>query len=162
MCWSWFGPVYRFIPTSVGNTYGFGRPRRNNPVHPHIRGEYLQNSMISPRLCGSSPHPWGILFRKRIHKRTVRFIPTSVGNTRQRTQESQGRTVHPHIRGEYEVAMMMTTSCCGSSPHPWGILSHTRHFIIASRSSHILEYSADRIRRVSRFIPTSVGNTDML
>ena len=73
-----------------------------------------------------------------------RFIPTSVGNTILRKTQQRVYTVHPHIRGEYEQGWISVMLATGSSPHPWGILLG-------------LAVALER----PRFIPTSVGNTDI-
>ena len=70
----------RFIPTPVGNAR---RPRANgSPVD------------------GSSPRPWGTLFRDPRAARRLRFIPTSVGNATMRPPPNPWPAVHPHARGE--------------------------------------------------------------
>ena len=71
----------RFIPTSVGNTLIVRLSQSVATVHPHIRGEYLPSSQEGCPLCGSSPHPWGILCSLGQRLFLMRFIPTSVGNT---------------------------------------------------------------------------------
>jgi len=65
-----------------------------------------------------------------------------VGNTQSLHPPCQSIAVHPHIRGEYKVQSASILSICGSSPHPWGI-RRVRAFLWV----------------LSRFIPTSVGNT---
>ena len=91
----------RFIPTSVGNTCRRTLRSSRHSVHPHIRGEYGRKVHESWKTSGSSPHPWGIRTIIRIKWHVLRFIPTSVGNTKYKQHLFQGCAVHPHIRGEY-------------------------------------------------------------
>ncbi len=135
----------RFIPTSVGNTFRSRFSRYTRAVHPHIRGEYCWRLATKVGMCGSSPHPWGILRMCKEEITRSRFIPTSVGNTTGRWQESSTGAVHPHIRGEYATSGLPSNLKYGSSPHPWGILP------IPNLSFQVL-----------RFIPTSVGNTHIV
>ena len=72
----------------------------------------------------------------------LRFIPTSVGNTIKSVSSLTASAVHPHKRGEHGCGATIAVCGAGSSPQAWG----TR---CASRSR----------ARLSRFIPTSVGNT---
>ncbi len=135
----------RFIPTCVGNTIG--------------------TSPAPPSYSGSSPHAWGIRRVNLMACRSRRFIPTCVGNTFRKIPGSflgirfiptcVGNTkpclrfffdftVHPHMRGEYNLpvsknlkAARFIPTCVGntrprgllpsfgggSSPHAWGIPS---------------------------------------
>ena len=72
----------------------------------------------------------------------ARFTPTYVGNTNAITIITPGFTVHPHIRGEYEVSRLNLISLTGSLPHTWGIL-----------------YGLTPLIYCQRFTPTYVGNT---
>ena len=92
----------RFIPTCVGNTTANYRVRtdaggssplawgirdsvstifQRRAVHPHLRGEYANETAARAENTGSSPLAWGI--RAWIVPRDFvsRFIPTCVGNT---------------------------------------------------------------------------------
>ena len=113
-------------------------------VHPHIRGEYESDAPIEIAHCGSSPHPWGIPLPEVEALGAMRFIPTSVGNTHQFRARLCNWPVHPHIRGEYVLSYVASSALSGSSPHPWGIQP--------GRVPHGL---------LGRFIPTSVGNTNL-
>ena len=132
----------RFIPTCVGNTSDFFPIDILLTVHPHVRGEYLQRRPHSWATGGSSPRAWGIqrgyirLWRK------TRFIPTCVGNTPTARWSCWASTVHPHVRGEYELHLNSIGRTTGSSPRAWGIRRGAR-----------------RDARPTRFIPTCVGNT---
>ena len=92
---------HRFIPTPVGNT-SCARPEScSTTVHPHARGEHIQQPVGKAGQHGSSPRPWGTrqIFLQRFNAR--RFIPTPVGNTCVMSSPYQNGTVHPHARGEH-------------------------------------------------------------
>ncbi len=74
-------PFPRFIPTPVGNTSMNPQNKRTRSVHPHTRGEHLMSALLRITQVGSSPHPWGTLFRSKNFPSWGRFIPTPVGNT---------------------------------------------------------------------------------
>ena len=71
----------RFIPTGVGNTGLFPGCPPGGPVHPHGRGEHSSAAMLSRCRPGSSPRAWGTLLVFLLRRKTIRFIPTGVGNT---------------------------------------------------------------------------------
>ena len=136
--------VDRFIPTSVGNTHPRDKLRLLKPVHPHVRGEHSASRRRVGRLNGSSPRPWGTQAEIERMTATLRFIPTSVGNTCRRPCLPCWRSVHPHVRGEHNATPSFGACSGGSSPRPWGTRWHS-----------------GRWRHSRRFIPTSVGNTTM-
>ncbi len=71
-----------------------------------------------------------------------RFIPTHVGNTRQRQEERHVLPVHPHACGEHFIIWDKDNSGNGSSPRMWGT-----------------QYARGAGKKSCRFIPTHVGNT---
>ncbi len=132
----------RFIPTPVGNTPPFTSPWSGWTVHPHARGEHSRGTRRKGINTGSSPRPWGTQDLEYLLMRQRRFIPTPVGNTLRYSATSYFRAVHPHARGEHEIAPDCRDYVDGSSPRPWG----TRPY----RQEHLV---------LGRFIPTPVGNT---
>ena len=98
--------------------------------------------MTADYCCGSSPHAWGIHKQGRCRPRSLRFIPTCVGNTTAKETRPVLQSVHPHVRGEYARWLSIWSSAAGSSPRAWGILGN----VILAVVRH-------------RFIPTCVGNT---
>ena len=132
----------RFIPTCVGNTSQRRRGYPDQPVHPHVRGEYPSQILPSGRWNGSSPRAWGIPHSVGSRGCRIRFIPTCVGNTLGLRLQGRKEAVHPHVRGEYSVLEVWKYPPAGSSPRAWGILRCT----------------VRTIARI-RFIPTCVGNT---
>ena len=92
--------VDRFIPTPVGNAPSGWSGQRRSTVHPHARGERLTSGEVAGLKAGSSPRPWGT-HHGHLHQLPVRrFIPTPVGNARQRRRGARRTSVHPHARGE--------------------------------------------------------------
>ena len=132
----------RFIPTYVGHTCATSRNLRNTSVHPHIRGAYGPLLPKLQRHFGSSPHTWGIRSAHLLQRFLGRFIPTYVGHTQRVGCSLLRPTVHPHIRGAYDVSARSRHRVCGSSPHTWGI-----RFVFRFPKSG------------KRFIPTYVGHT---
>ena len=74
-------PIFRFIPTRVGNTNPSYYGALVKTVHPHTGGEYACLPSFWNRHNGSSPHGWGIHLIPLVSDHNVRFIPTRVGNT---------------------------------------------------------------------------------
>ena len=103
----------------------------------------LQN--LQNPTSGSSPRAWGTRARTVTAKFKERFIPTGVGNTRQSVHSQTAKSVHPHGRGEHFQVITDSVVAFGSSPRAWGTL---------------LDFAITV--RLSRFIPTGVGNTLIL
>ena len=132
----------RFIPTRVGNTTSRCGVALSTTVHPHASGEHETKSQSAEKNAGSSPREWGTRTECHRENRSVRFIPTRVGNTITRRGKRQGVPVHPHASGEHPMIFVRLTNSVGSSPREWGTLQDF--------------WPANRDRR---FIPTRVGNT---
>ena len=132
----------RFIPTRAGNTFAETVTRLHLPVHPHSRGEHLNDIFGTPCIPGSSPLARGTHPRRRWLVRHLRFIPTRAGNTKWGNFKRRPMTVHPHSRGEHTGAPALTIFSSGSSPLARGTLIYP-----------IL------LCDFSRFIPTRAGNT---
>ena len=132
----------RFIPTCVGNTSPADARPSAASVHPHVRGEHGSGGNRPRCGSGSSPRAWGTQDRLDHVVGVRRFIPTCVGNTRCRASRRRWPPVHPHVRGEHSLSSRFTSASTGSSPRAWG--THDQ---------------VDVILRMSRFIPTCVGNT---
>ena len=94
---------------------------------------------------GSSPRAWGTPYDFAVNTKIDRFIPTGVGNTRWTFAGAGSATVHPHGRGEHNYCGYLGSTWAGSSPRAWGTL-----------------YSILSAMLPSRFIPTGVGNTDLI
>ena len=74
----------RFIPTCVGNTPSERLTSSPLAVHPHVRGEHGHGRDICALALGSSPRAWGTRTHAHEFAGLLRFIPTCVGNTRDR------------------------------------------------------------------------------
>ncbi len=107
--------VARFIPTPVGNTSMTNLLPGRVPVHPHARGEHAPSAGAGARDDGSSPRPWGTPGHLVRRAGQQRFIPTPVGNTPAATGRRWSCPVHPHARGEHQLAA--------------GALAHVERFI---------------------------------
>ncbi len=111
----------RFTPTCVGNIQ---TPLSSSPqvtVHPHMRGEYLQDQDGYIIIDGSPPHAWGILITTPKLYKCYRFTPTCVGNIFNFEEVQDVGAVHPHMRGEYAMKLKTELVAFGSPPHAWGI-----------------------------------------
>ena len=112
------------------------------PVHPHACGEHPFWAFPAIFRSGSSPRLWGTHPRARQLVVICRFIPTPVGNTRNRRTGRRRNAVHPHACGEHTDKDDTGPRQRGSSPRLWGTLTWS--------------VAGDGF---SRFIPTPVGNT---
>ena len=135
----------RFIPTLVGNTSGVDIAIAHDTVHPHACGEHIVTDRTAGQVSGSSPRLWGTRRRFRGGACLNRFIPTLVGNTRNKRKSVADKAVHPHACGEHALNLSKGCAFAGSSPRLWGT---RRRF----RGGACL----------NRFIPTLVGNTCQL
>ena len=91
---------------------------------------------------GPSPRVWGIHQFDTDCYLLCRSIPTCVGNTWRRRSPNCARPVHPHVCGEYPLAVCISWTRSGPSPRVWGI-----------------RLARCRLERCRRSIPTCVGNT---
>ena len=132
----------RFTPTCVGNTLIASTSLLLDSVHPHVCGEYDTNALAEGDVAGSPPRVWGIPIALPLHDSCGRFTPTCVGNTGYECTMKRGKTVHPHVCGEYNRLIRAIALFVGSPPRVWGI--RLRHHSACSSL---------------RFTPTCVGNT---
>ena len=94
--------LVRFIPTCVGNSCYAADSHIKLTVHPHVCGELPCKGSVKSSSLGSSPRVWGTRYNHYQFWQEGRFIPTCVGNSRQKSRVY--REVH------------------GSSPRVWGTL----------------------------------------
>ncbi len=173
----------RFIPTRVGNTRGALTRLLPAPVHPHARGEHMRLLHRQEHTGGSSPRAWGTHMPPTVCPAKLRFIPTRVGNTWLRAALDNCFAVHPHARGEHDLAVKYFFGVVGSSPRAWGtrlldgghsgwdaVHPHARGEHICQRDQFSRRAGSSprawgtRLKGVGcdcvgRFIPTRVGNT---
>ena len=138
----YLNPLDWFIPTPVGNTHRQSVTKVFHTVHPHARGEHIQEGEHIVTLNGSSPRPWGTLMTGTYGTDRRRFIPTPVGNTIWLRIIPDLDSVHPHARGEHPRQRQFLLTGVGSSPRPWGTQGNQL-----------------QVLKFGRFIPTPVGNT---
>ena len=100
-------PERRFIPTHVGNTRSRRWSLEGYPVHPHACGEHPKRFCLASFSAGSSPRMWGTQHQSSSRGRSLRFIPTHVGNTRGSRRWRRLRPVHPHACGEHTSAISL-------------------------------------------------------
>ena len=110
----------RFIPTHVGNTASVLNAASKAAVHPHACGEHLFSARIASMRSGSSPRMWGTRSRCLRPCSNMRFIPTHVGNTNNRSFPLLRKSVHPHACGEHRINSFQLIAADGSSPRMWG------------------------------------------
>ena len=114
----------------------------HHSVHPHLCGAYVVGMDAPPVVGGSSPPTWGIHRVRGQERAERRFIPTYVGHTLSPSRIPRAIPVHPHLRGAYVPAGVLTSGLCGSSPPTWGI-----------------RFISQTLTKSARFIPTYVGHT---
>ena len=158
---SCIGATPRFTPTCVGKPlhhdwnrdHRHGSPprawgsRRRSGRGPTVRrftptcvGKPRARYGLSGRFDGSPPRAWGSRRRSVRPSRPARFTPTCVGKPAPRSVETPSIAVHPHVRGEAQLAPHGPASQRGSPPRAWG----SRRRPGRSGPSH-------------RFTPTCVG-----
>ena len=112
----------RFIPAYAGNAPSIHCRARDQTVHPRIRGERGANLGEPHAQGGSSPHTRGTHDHFLVSFVAGRFIPAYAGNAPGSRPAPDPLTVHPRIRGERIVALLVLAACAGSSPHTRGTL----------------------------------------
>ena len=113
--------ITRFTPAYAGNTALRNAVRSPNWVHPRIRGEYYTMCLKRRRALGSPPHTRGIPVVRLQQIFIGGFTPAYAGNTSGLTPGDGAPMVHPRIRGEYLLQLILTLAVQGSPPHTRGI-----------------------------------------
>ena len=114
--------LLRFIPTYMGNASPPLPRSASRLVHPHVHGERRGHSAGRDPGNGSSPRTWGTQNTKTGEGRSIRFIPTYMGNAYDSGRTVASSTVHPHVHGERRVWQGNSYVVRGSSPRTWGTL----------------------------------------
>jgi len=114
------GAARRFTPTCVGTAAVLHRLWFRAPVHPHVRGDGPGPAPVGRYRGGSPPRAWGRRQPTSRAANTRRFTPTCVGTARCRWGRADGRTVHPHVRGDGVPAITASSDTTGSPPRAWG------------------------------------------
>ena len=109
--------AHRFIPACAGNAALSACAPSRPSVHPRMRGERRLGRDITRSGVGSSPHARGTLDPFTEQDSEDRFIPACAGNAWRSVTPSNGRTVHPRMRGERVKVFIDNHGDVGSSPH---------------------------------------------
>ena len=93
--WEW-----RFTPTGVG-TIAPGRGEdADRAVHPHGRGDNVEQFGLRLKPHGSPPRAWGQFYQLPDAGGRARFTPTGVGTISLIESRAGTNPVHPHGRGD--------------------------------------------------------------
>ena len=94
-------PILRSIPTRVGiSALADGSPA-TDPVHPHARGDFVNDVDDLNSQDGPSPRAWGFHGEVLRHGPADRSIPTRVGISCVGPGAKGRLPVHPHARGDF-------------------------------------------------------------
>ena len=89
-------------------------------VHPHGRGDNINDCCLRERDVGSPPRAWGQLLDNFAQICVRRFTPTGVGTITARGRNTYCRAVHPHGRGDNVIHYSRQCKSYGSPPRAWG------------------------------------------
>ena len=109
-------------------------------VHPHGRGDNINDCCLRERDVGSPPRAWGQCRHRGAGHPGPRFTPTGVGTIASPTAMHSGEPVHPHGRGDNNANDAANVQPNGSPPRAWGQC-----------------VCSDSARVTLRFTPTGVG-----
>ena len=115
------GRLRRFTPAYAGNTLLKSCQLERSWVHPRIRGEYKKERKTLSTTKGSPPHTRGIPRFIDCVESVCRFTPAYAGNTDEHSNARTIKGVHPRIRGEYFIEVILAFLYLGSPPHTRGI-----------------------------------------
>ena len=135
-------PAVRAIPTCVGTTRWWTTSAGSRPGHPHVRGDYGGEAEAGGGRFGPSPRAWGLRRAPLSPRLACRAIPTCVGTTLLGGSWVLRVPGHPHVRGDYPVALGRRDHPAGPSPRAWGLRPPSLGFGSGGRA-----------------IPTCVGTT---
>ena len=106
----------RFIPAYAGNSTDNKKSRKNEAVHPRLRGELCCSLSTFILISGSSPLTRGTLPCSAICSSISRFIPAYAGNSIYKSVHQNEAAVHPRLRGELQLIKKRIDNYAGSSP----------------------------------------------
>ena len=109
-------------------------------VHPHGRGDNVDQHSDVALDAGSPPRAWGQCAVAGAGSGIERFTPTGVGTIHRRTSRGPRSSVHPHGRGDNATTHRLRKTTSGSPPRAWG-----------QSRGELVELPA------RRFTPTGVG-----
>ena len=114
--------THRFTPTGVGTMAVSAYNVAYSSVHPHGRGDNVQETIQPLLRYGSPPRAWGQFVRQQFRFGICRFTPTGVGTMMSMTPSPRIRSVHPHGRGDNSGDDWVGYTLTGSPPRAWGQL----------------------------------------
>jgi len=85
-----------------------------------VRGEDISAPRREAARYGSPPRAWGRREFSPCDLDRLRFTPTCVGKTADESGRQRQRAVHPHVRGEDVVIIVVAVGRVGSPPRAWG------------------------------------------
>ena len=85
-----------------------------------MRGDNREGEHVAVIVRGSPPHAWGQSSLHPRDGRLCRFTPTCVGTMLSSSGANLSPAVHPHMRGDNQVAAVPVSAPVGSPPHAWG------------------------------------------
>src|SRR5262249_13553779 len=134
-------PIFqRFTPTCVGTAIVCICDPFRSPVHPHVRGDGVNDDLQSSPGLGSPPRAWGRRCLGYVFVAFVRFTTTCVGTAAVLVMRGRAVSVHPHVRGDGKTPATIAEMVSGSPPRAWGRPGRNA-----------------RVERGQRFTPTCVG-----
>ena len=114
------GHVPRFIPACAGIRGGPGKRDLSGSVHPRMRGDQKMPQLVLWLIIGSSPHARGSGRHIPERRPSPRFIPACAGIRALTLLLPLIFSVHPRMRGDQDVVVLVTGDADGSSPHARG------------------------------------------
>ncbi len=106
----------RFTPTHVGKSRPITDRSPLATVHPHARGEVVDETADLILTYGSPPRTWGSLYPFNSTMLDVRFTPTHVGKSVPVSVSASRQAVHPHARGEVGISEYPLTTFLRFTP----------------------------------------------
>ena len=118
-------PQLGSTPTCVGKSRRSSRSPPAMPVHPHVRGEECPLAPVPQTALGPPPRAWGRVHLGYEDWSGAGSTPTCVGKRARRRPDRRAGAVHPHVRGEESVELLIEAKAAGPPPRAWGRV--TRH-----------------------------------
>jgi len=109
------------IPTCVGLGARARTAELASAVHPHVRGAWVCTLARQDAPGGPSPRAWGLATAIRDNCPIGRSIPTCVGLGASVEGGVYSSSVHPHVRGAWQKAIISANNPDGPSPRAWGL-----------------------------------------
>ena len=112
--------AWRFTPTGVGTIVPVILFTIALAVHPHGRGDNMNDILNAATSIGSPPRAWGQFRIDYLVATYDRFTPTGVGTMQCGLNQIHSLSVHPHGRGDNAGHHVFDVDAAGSPPRAWG------------------------------------------